>query len=1276
VDPGWKATGKRDRAAGSPVDPVARNLPLLDNQYRVSEINSIDNAIYVKGEFSCLKLDWLVDTGCSISIVSEKVYNEIPMVKRPTLEEQEMDLQAANGDNLRVLGKTQMRFKVGSHEYKHPIIVAELTNDGILGMDFLRTYGGSIDLKSNKIILDGQEVPTQVALDGRKCYRVTLAAKTMVPAGHRVLVSGKVKTGVLSTKTDWMVESLSKPPGGKCLLVGRSLVSGGSGRVTVEMFNPTDEDVFLNRGTQTALVHPVEMEGELGDGKTPTKENQDREYVRKISADVSLPEELETLIEGVQCPLSTKEKRQLQNVLLRNKDVFQLKGEPLGKTDLVQHEIKTEGQPIRQPPRRYPLGLRSEGEKQVRDMLDQEVIEPSASPWSSPVVLVKKKDDSYRFCVDYRKLNNVTIKDSYPLPRIDDTLDSLAGAEYFTTLDLASGYWQVGLSEDAKAKTAFSTNQGLYQFKVLPFGLCNAPSTFERLMERVLHGLQWQILLVYLDDIIIFSKTSQQHLERLDSVFQRLKEAGLKLKPKKCHLFQREVGYLGHIVSAEGISTDPEKIEAIQNWPIPQDASDIRSGLGLFSYYRRFIKDYSKTARPLTKLTEKDAEFVWEEPQQQAWKQLKDAMTRAPILAYPDPDQDFILDTDASGFGIGAVLSQIQGGKERVIAYGSRTLSKEERRYCVTRRELLAVVYFLKHYRHYLFGRKFLLRTDHGALKYLLNFKDPQGQMARWLQVLGTYDFEVVHRAGRSHNNADAMSRGPCKQCRRENVCVITRAQKKKTEGISVNIPNSPPPVVGSGITSDPEPVVEKAKPKKRTQFSNWLGNPQIQPDKIRLEQRKDASLGLIIQSKLENVKPTWNQVSAHSTEYKSYWAQWESLVIDDDGLLCRELVTGEKNHRFQVLVPKSMINAVLEVVHDSVTGGHMGYRRTVARVRTQFFWYRQRESVQLWCKSCVKCAARKMGGVRKHKAALKKHVTGEPFSRIGIDLSGPYNVTSNGNKYILVVSCYFTKYVEAYAIKDMEAKTVADVLVNEFISRLGVPMVIHSDQGRNFESALFKQVCHLLGIKKTRTTAFHPSGNGLVERFNRTLNEMICTSVGENPNTWDQRLHLLTMAYRSTPHESTGFSPNFMVYGRELYMPLDVMMGQPESSEDQNELEYVQKLRERLEDAYEIAREHLQENANRQKRYYDVKAHEEPYATGDLVWTMNKVRKKGRCPKLQMKWVGPLVVEKRLNDVTYQVRITEHDKKVIHYDLLKPYLGRDIPQWVKNFQSRLKTKQ
>ena len=370
-------------------------------------------------------------------------------------------------------------------------------------------------------------------------------------------------------------------------------------------------------------------------------------------------------------------------------------------------------------------------------------------------------------------MNDLTIKDAHPLPRIDDTLDTLSGSRWFSTLDLTSGYWQVEMEAVDKEKTAFSTYRGLFQFNVMPFGLANAPSTFQRLMELTLSDLHWKTCLVYLDDIIIFSKTVEEHLSRLQEVFQRLRDAGLKLKPSKCKLLQTSVKYLGHVVSNQGVETDPEKTQAVTMWPTPCNIKELRQFLGFASYYRRFVKNFALVAAPLYTLTEKNKEWEWTRQCGAAFQELKNKLTSSPVLAFPDFNQSFILDCDASGEGLGAVLSQVNNGLERPVAYASRRLTKSERRYCATRREMLALVWAAQHFQSYLLGRSFLARTDHYALKWLHSFKDPEGQVARWLELLSRFDFTVSHRAGQKHVNADALSRRPCSQCGVEDVSLV-----------------------------------------------------------------------------------------------------------------------------------------------------------------------------------------------------------------------------------------------------------------------------------------------------------------------------------------------------------------------------------------------------------------------------------------------------------------------------------------------------------------------
>ena len=516
----------------------------------------------------------------------------------------------------------------------------------------------------------------------------------------------------------------------------------------------------MNVSTDVKVVHS----GTIVASVSPVEEVINSEESTTHFTNKTLSPTLSELLNKTSKRLTGKQKNQVKEFLIQHAILFANDDKELGKTGVVKHKIRTGDRvPIKQPLRRIPVSIREEVDKHIDDMLERDVIEPSVSPWAAGVVLAKTKDGTTRFCVDYRKLNDATIKDAYPLPRIDESLDHLSGAQWFSTLDLCSGYWQVELEPEDKAKTAFVTKRGLFQFNVMPFGLCNAPATFERLMETVLSGLQWDICLIYLDDIIVIAKTFEEMLKNLQQVFGRLSSAGLKLKAKKCHLLSEKVDFLGHVVSSGGIAIDPKKTDTMKNWEEPSNASGIRSFLGHCSYYRRYIKDFAAIAKSLNKLTEKSKNFIWTDECQQAFNSLKSKI-HSPILAYPNFKEPFVLDTDASNDdATGAVLSQIIDGKERVVAYASRILSKSQRKYCVTRKELLAVIYFVKYFRYYLYGKKFTIRTDHSSLKWLLNFKNPEGQLARWTEVLNTYDMVIEHRPGSQHKNADALSRHKCK---------------------------------------------------------------------------------------------------------------------------------------------------------------------------------------------------------------------------------------------------------------------------------------------------------------------------------------------------------------------------------------------------------------------------------------------------------------------------------------------------------------------------------
>ena len=445
----------------------------------------------------------------------------------------------------------------------------------------------------------------------------------------------------------------------------------------------------------------------------------------------------------------------------------------MGRTNLVKHHIElTDPIPFKESYRRIPPQMYDEVKAHIQEMLDLGAIRHSNSPWSSAIVLVRKKDGRLRFCIDLRKLNNRTVKDAYSLPRIETLLDTFLGSTIFTTLDLKAGYWQVEMAEESKAFTAFTCGPlGFYECETMPFGATNAPATFQRLMHNCLGDLNMTWCVVYLDDIIVFSDNPKDHITRLEAVFQKLASAGLKLKPSKCFFFKEEIEYLGHLVSGKGVATSPKKIEAVTKWPVPQTVYDVRSFLGFVGYYRRFIRDFSKTSKPIreviiglenqSKRVAKKTLINWSEAAQSAFEVLKELCVNAPILAFPDYKLPFILHTDSSTEGLGAVLYQKQEGKLRVIAYASRSVTKTESNYPTHKLEFLALKWAIcEKFHEYLYGSTpFEVYTDNNPLTYVLTTAKLDACGQRWVAKLANYNFTIQYRSGQSNVEADALSR-------------------------------------------------------------------------------------------------------------------------------------------------------------------------------------------------------------------------------------------------------------------------------------------------------------------------------------------------------------------------------------------------------------------------------------------------------------------------------------------------------------------------------------
>jgi len=1177
------------------------------NKPNIKSVQHQMAGLYTQATIEGRDVSCLIDTGATLSLMSAKIWEQLK--RNLPLEEYNDTIISASGDQIKILGRTNVTLVFAQKQCRFDLVVAQADCDIILGLDFMKQHHVTIDVESQSCQIDGQD--TQLNCSGRiGCYRVVVSKKVEVPQRSEMIISGKmIDTPDLGT-TMGLLEPASRFTDVKNGMVARALVKFGD-ELPIRYANMTEDPVTLYPGTTIATISQVkDVAGEVsGENNKPLPAPR-----------IGVPAHLEDLFERTTHDMTIVQKKQVASLLNKYQGVFSTSDNDIGRTGIIKHQIPTgDATPIRQPMRRVPYHQQKEVDRQIQTMLENDVIQESTSPWSSGIVLVEKKDGTRRFCIDYRRLNHVTIKDAYPLPRIDESLDQLSGSKWFSCLDLSSGYWQVEVEDADRPKTAFVTRGGLYEYKVMPFGLCNAPATFERLIETVMAGLHWKICLIYLDDIIVVGKTFEDMINNLDKVLGRLAEYSLKLKPRKCQLFRAEVEYLGHLISKDGIKTDPKKTECIQNWPEPKCVKDIRSFLGLCSYYRRFIYKHAEIAKPLHQLTEKNRQFVWTKECSNAFIALKDALVSAPVLSYPDFTQPFILDTDASDFAVAAVLSQTIDGQERPIAYASRSLNKCERKYCVTRKELLAVVNYVKYFKHYLYGKKFLIRTDHSSLRWLTNFRNPEGQVARWLETLSSYSFTIEHRKGRLHGNADGLSRIPCRQCGRD-------------ESIETHME------IDTGTTIPNQ--------------LNQLG-PEKQLD-IQTYQDEDRDISLVRQWVVEGKRPNRQDISAEGYVVKTLWTMYSQLEVTGGVLVRRQERPGTEEYVFQAIVPLSQRREVLHYCHDVRTAGHLGIRKTLQRIKLKFYWPRIKQDVRVYVTGCKVCLKRK-GPMKTKKAPMQLQRSGYPMERIAVDILGELPRTENGNRYVLVVADYFSKWTESFPMPNMEASTVAKIMVEEVISRFGVPAKIHSDQGRQFESRLFQEMCQLLGIDKTRTTAYHPQSDGMVERFNRTLASMISAFVDENHKDWDSQLPYVMMAYRSSEHETTGMSPNRLMLGREVSTPLDIMYELPALEKQIPDNQWVWEMQDRMERAHTFVRKHTEQEMQRQKQLHDRHVSYEQFEKDESVLVYFPVRKVGTSSKFTSFWKGPFKIISRVSDVLYKVDCgREQADQVVHCDRLR----------------------
>ena len=1292
----------------------------------------------------------VVDSAAQVTIISTHLLRQLPV--KPFITGR-VKLKGIGGPSSEVPADklSGVTIQLGSVKYTWPVYVAEISDPLLLGLDFLVDKKCKVDLANNCVSV--QDEPGEVIhaslkrnTEGEACevFTVVSAERTVLPPFMICLIPIKV-LGSVQPDTSYVIEPV---PNAKGLSTSGSLVNEQG---FIEAVNETDHYITIKplarlgtavefkmvlspldnaETSPSVLSRNDKLTGLIGQSGTETAKlppvpslsvnsvsmsncREQTEAVKGSTESISLeevqsrmPMHLNDLFHSIPRGAQREHVEQVGELLIQYGGIFAKHDLDLGCLSEVRHKIDTKDhQPVQQRMRRTPLGFEGEEKKHLDSMLAAGVIRPSVSEWASAPVLVRKKDGGVRWCIDFRALNDKTVKDQYPLPLIEDCLDTLAGTIYFSTLDLASGYYQIELEESAKKKTAFITKYGLFEHERMGFGLCNAPATFQRAMNLVLRGLTWTRVLVYLDDIIILGTTFREHLDNLREVFNRMQQYNLKLKPKKCKLLHTEVEFLGRTVSNQGIRITPQKMDAIKNWPVPTTKKELESFLGYANYHRAHIQGYAGITTSLYELVKPKRTFIWTEVQQEAFDALKDALTKAPCLTFPLPVGTFILDCDASGTSIGAELSQIQGGEERTITYASFTLLPQQRRYCITRKELLAVVRFCRNFRHYLLGRPFLVRSDHNCLAWLMRFRHIEGQLARWLEELAQYDFKIIHRAGNKHSNADGLSRipdtvqqcdcynagskveslpcGGCRYCQRASeqwvrftedvddvlplalkMPVYKLRQVKPTVDEEDDGENSMVESDQDEESDTPEPDTNEAS-QYSLDHSNWLHSYSAKD--LNEMQLNDPDLEPLI-TWLQEGEPDQAELFIASPATKALWLCRSQLQLEN-GVL-RYIWETEPGQQICLVVPFQLKKEVLELCHDTKTAGHLGRDKTLNRLKQSFIWHHMAKDCGLHVMQCSVCNQNKKA-TRIPRARMKIYQSGFPMERIHLDVLGPFTTSVSGNSYVLMMYDQFSKWLECAAIPDQTAVTTAHQFLLHFVTTFGCPLEIHTDQGKNFESDLFQAFCDRLGIAKTRTTPYNPSSNGAVERQNRNVLQMIRCFIQGQTRDWDQDLPLVVMALHSMVNRSTGFTANQVMLGREVIQPVDIVMGTIKKDlQVKTPAKWVSELTEKMLKIHTAVREKLKASLLHQKRDYDIRMKEDIFEEGDFVYQREKSTKKGLSPKLQPIWKGPFLVTKAKPPL-YLIK-TRRREKYIHHNNLKRCHDENIPMWLRRARNQL----
>ena len=885
----------------------------------------------------------------------------------------------------------------------------------------------------------------------------------------------------------------------------------------------------------------------------------------------------------------------------------------------VDHHIDLEegAVPSSRPDYKKSLPEYDEMQRQINEMLERGEIRPSVSPYGSPVLFVKKPDGSLRMCIDYRALNKKTVQNRYPLPRIEEMLDRLGKAKYFTKLDLTSGFNQIRVAEEDIYKTAFSTRYGHFEFLVMPFGLTNAPATFQTLMNDIFRPFLDKFLMVYLDDILIYSKTLEEHEQHIRQALQVLRENKLYAKPSKCEFFKTKMGFLGHVLTGEGVQADPRKVEAIKNWPAPKNVKHVRSFLGLANYYRRYVHGFANMAAALTELTKKNVAFVWSSKQVRAFDALKAALTSSPVLKNPEFGKPFTVTTDASEFAVGAVLSQHTPDGERPVAFLSQTLNETQRRWPTHDRELHAIVVALRRWRHYVDGTDITVLTDHNSLKYFMEQRELSKRQIRWLETLQEYGnaLSIKYLPGKANVVADALSR-------REDFELPTPSSEYLSPVLRVQGIRVSPVHLNAVVHFEPN--------------QGWLA------------ELKDALAA----------DPLYRRIVAPSPGRRRSSLPSPSLDFEysvDDGLIYA-LLKGRK----KLFVPFKHLQAkVMAANHDHVTAGHLGMDKTTELVSRHYYWRGIAQTVQRYVKSCLLCQRMKASNQKPAGLLQPLPIPDSNWQHVSLDLIGPLPTTAKGLNCIVTVVDKLSKMAHFIATTTtVDAPGLAKLMVSNVFKLHGFPKALISDRDTRFTSAYWKSFIEALGIAPHMSTAFHPETDGQTERMNRTIEEMLRSYVNGKHDNWDDYLPYLELAYNNSRQASHKSTPYFLNHGTHPFVPGAALNPATATAVDPENLAHV------VSTALAEAKQHLERARERQRFYANKSRRHVEFKVGDKVYLSTRnLKLPGPSRTLQELRIGPFTISKVVSPVNYKLALPDEMQihATFHVKLLHPFIESPV---------------